>query len=125
MGRRTASDHSFGGRLVGAVISAMAGALLGLLGAFVAGLALDRPPTFVAIALLSALYFGVIGLVRGPDAGFVAGDVLRVIWAGVQAEVGGPARAEREEGRDQPRAWRSTGLLLVWVAGVLVVALRE
>ena len=117
--RSSASD-----RIVFGSISAAAGALLGLGAAFVAGLAIGQPPAYGPIAWFSAFYFGAVGVLRGPGAGFLAGEVLRVIWAGAQAELGRPHPSERPEQRDHPPAWHSTGLLLAWTVVVLILAWR-
>ena len=106
------------------IISATSGTLLGLGAAFVAGLSIGQSPAYGRIAWFSAFYFGVIGVLRGPDAGFLAGEVLRVIWAGAQAEGGRPHPSERPEQRDQPPAWHSAGLLLAWIAVVVMLAWR-
>ena len=109
-------------RIVFGAISGAAGTLLGLAAAFLAGQSLARAPAYEAIAWFSGLYFSVIGMVRSPDAGFLAGEVLRVVWAGAQAGLGGPHSSERREQQDQSVAWRSTGFLLAWVGVMLLLA---
>lgn len=121
---RAPTAPSLWDRFVFGVISAAAGALLGLGAAYVAALLLGTPPAYESIAWFSGIYFAVIGVIRGPDAGFFAGEVLRVVWAGAQAELGRPHPAERHEQREQPAAWRSVGLLLAWAAAVLLLAFR-
>jgi hypothetical protein len=107
------------------LISGATGTLLGLAAAFLAGQSLAQPPAYGSVAWFSGLYFAAVGWVRGPDAGFLVGEVLRVVWAGAQAELGRPHPSERSEQQDQPVAWRSTGLLLAWVGVVLLLAWRS
>ncbi|MDB5873639.1 MAG: hypothetical protein JWQ07_3081 [Ramlibacter sp.] len=112
---------SLGDRIVIGAIAGVMGAVLGLVAAFLLAFAFESPPALRPIAIFSAVFFFVIGAVRGPDAGFFVGDALSaLIQIGADDhEIGGG-----REGHGKPGAWSSVWLLATWGAIVLAIAWR-
>lgn len=73
-------------------------------------------------ALFSVLYFFCVGAIRGPDAGFLVGEVLHAVGMAVRAEAANNGVfPDQTEGEGQPRAWRSLWLVVIWLLMLAVI----
>ncbi len=107
---------TLGDRLDYGCIAAFAGLVIGL-GAALAILFLVGSSSWGVVAF-SLVYFFAIGFVRGPDAGDFAGDALSLVTgAGAAAADGGL------DGLETPKGRTAIVLVLVYVAGVVLLAL--
>lgn len=102
-------------RLILGCISAIAGALLGCVLAFVAALAFEKFHASIIIA--SAAYFFAVGFVKGVAAGDFAGEALGVTLSAVVA-MGGTA----VEPTSKARTGSATSIAL-WVGYCMCVTL--
>jgi hypothetical protein len=109
-------------RIVFGALSGLVGALLGIVAGFLAAVFLDFVPFAPAAVIFSTLYFFCIGAVRGPNAGFFAGEALGVVGALGAAEAGVIPGNSLEH--HQPSAWSSVWLLGVWFAIVVLLMWR-
>jgi hypothetical protein len=103
-------------RFIFGCISGLFGALMGLAAAIVLVLALHDITPVGSIVIFSAVYFFGVGLVRGPDAGFLAGDALTAIGVAAAVETGVAINDAPQS--DQPNAWGSIWWLVIWLAGI-------
>jgi hypothetical protein len=110
-------------RVVFGSISAIVGAVLGALAAFLAAVAFDSSPEWTRVTGFSILFFFGVGALRGPDAGFFVGQAFSAV-AGIGAVEVGVASGGTEY-RDEPRSWNSVWLLGVWLAVVTALAWRS
>jgi hypothetical protein len=106
-------------RTVYGLISGAFGCLLGLGASFCGFFAFGHSP-FSWMILVSAGYFFVVGALRGPDAGFVAGDAVSVVAAAAAAETGVVPGAGSNS--HQPSSWQSTATLAGWALIMAVLA---
>lgn len=109
-------------RVVFGAIASAFGAALGLGVALVAAMIFRTTAGLFTCVLFSVICFFAVGTVRGPDAGFLVGEVLHVAGMAVRAEaVDNAVLPDRAEHQDQPRSWRSFWLVVVWVIGIAVL----
>jgi hypothetical protein len=107
-------------RVVYGAISGALGSLLGLGAAMCLFVVFYDGLSFRWMGFASALYFFVVGVFRGPDAGFVVGEALSAITGVAAAEAGFIAVSNSNS--QQPSIWKSPLLLGVWALLMLLVA---
>lgn len=109
-------------RIVFGAIAAAFGCLLGLGAALCGFFAFDGSPPVRWMVLASAVYFFAVGLVRGPEAGFLAGETLGALASVAAVEAG--AVPGTFDSSQQPESWKSPALLVVWAVIMILMAWR-
>jgi hypothetical protein len=109
-------------RVVYGVIAALFGSLLGLGAALCLFFVFYDGLSFPWMVLVSAVYFFVIGAIRGPDAGFIVGEAFSAITGVAAAEAGFAANTAPSANSQQSSTWKSPVLLALWVLIMLFVA---
>lgn len=113
-------------RTVFGAISGLFGGILGLAAGLLAAMLFQTGAGLAAVVIFSVIYFFCIGAVRGPDAGFVAGEAFMAMSAAVRSFSASNGLIYRDPGSyDQPRAWRSVGVLVAWIGLVAVITWRS
>jgi hypothetical protein len=104
-------------------IAAAFGVLLGLGASLCLFFAFHSSIPVRWIVLASAIYFFIIGAVRGADAAFFTAEAITVVAGAALVETG---VAPETGGRSDSRwaSWSSPVLLMVWLAIVGVLAWR-
>ena len=110
-------------RTVYGAISAIFGVLFGLGSCLCIFVAFDGSPPVRWIVLTSAIYFFVVGVVRGQDAALFMGEALTTVAAAALAETGAVTGASRGSKR-RFGSLSSPVLLLIWVTIIGLLAWR-
>jgi hypothetical protein len=110
-------------RIVYGAIAAVFGALLGLGACLCLFVVFHGNMPVRWIVLASAVYFYVVGFVRGSNAASLTGEALTVVGGAAMAEAG--AYPGNLQNSNSPwSSWSSPVLLVAWGAMVCLIAWR-
>jgi hypothetical protein len=112
-------------RIVYGAIAGFFGAIFGLVASLLAAMIFGTLAALSSVVIFSVIYFSLIGVVRGPDAGFLVAEALSAIGAAIRGGSASNGFIYPGPVSYGPRAWRPVWTLVVWLGLVGLITWRS